>query len=151
MGAFWAVGEANYSTGVRLLRCPLPAVSPWEQGQQAVTLKDRASACHHVFPTEVPFRTEFNWLQRQVEPEALYCCHCTAWTWAPKASELCLDIPNSLNILPFMNLTFHFSLPLALWDSLTVFACQIAMAGFEDGSNVRLSLPKESSYLLSDM
>lgn len=50
-----------------------------------------------------------------------------------------------------MSLTFHFSLPLALWDSLTVFACQIAMAGFEDGSNVRLSLPKESSYLLSDM
>ncbi|EQB77371.1 T-cell activation protein phosphatase 2C-like protein [Camelus ferus] len=36
-------------------------------------------------------------------------------------------------------------------DSLTVFACQIATAGFEEGSNVRLSLSEESSYLLSEV
>lgn len=50
-----------------------------------------------------------------------------------------------------MSLTFHFSLALAQRDSLTVFACQIATAGFEEGSNVRLSLSEESSYLLSEV
>ena len=78
-----------------------------------------------MFPTEVPFRIALHWLQRQVEPEALYRRQCSAWTQAQKTSELCLeglDIPNGLNILPFPSLTFHFSLPLALWDSFTVFA-----------------------------
>lgn len=87
----------------------------------------------HVFPTEVPFRTALHWLQGQVEPEALYRRQCSAWTRAQKTSEFCLeglDIANGLNILPFTSLTFHFSLPLALWDSFTVFAYQIAIASF---------------------
>lgn len=77
--------------------------------------RTRASACHHVFPTEDDLQ---NWTSLAAEAGrtwTFYCHRCTAWTWAQKASEFCLeglDIPNRLTFCP--SWVWHFTSPF-LW------------------------------------
>lgn len=156
MGAFLAVGWGKLEhwdeTGeVSFSSCEPMALSkvsrPWHW-------RSRASACHHVFPTEDILqnctflaveagKTWSPWLPPQ---------HCL--DLSPEGLQVlleALDIPNSLTFCPSRVWHFTSSFPLALWDSLTIFACQITTADFEEGSNVKLSLPKESFYLLNNM